>query len=119
MDFPGVCDRCPLALVCATDNAYEEKNLCRCLDCKRVLMVFREVSKETVKKRIYKAGRRRASMRHIFNILYKDQQGDTLIGVLDDFSCPHPYTGFDYTCPSCKKRREEKSLEAFSYEVRK
>ena len=118
MDFPRVCPRCPLALVCATSNAYEEKNLCHCLDCKQVMMVFREIGKDTVRRQLFRAGRR-GSMRNIFNILYKDHGGDTLIGLLGDFTCPHPYSGSDYVCPSCKKERERKSLEKISYDVKK
>lgn len=121
MDFPGICEHCPLALICATSNAYEEKNLCHCHDCKRVMMVFREIGRESIKKMITKAGRqpRTRGMRAIFKLFYSEQAGDVLIGLPGNFSCPHPYTGPDYVCPTCRREREKKSLEKISYDVRK
>lgn len=114
MDFPGICDKCPLGLVCATSTAYEEKNLCHCRECKQVLMVFRETGRETIRKILTKAGRqtRRWSLsKQVFNILYGKGIGDVLIGLLGNWSCPHPYTGPDYLCPACARELKRRQIE--------
>ena len=120
MDFPGVCDKCPLGLVCATNTAYEEKNLCHCQDCRQVMMVFVEIGRESLRKQFVKASRRAGKSKvvrnitmskHLFNMFYTQNSGDMLIGLLDGFECPHPYTGPDYLCPACAMERRRKEIE--------
>lgn len=124
LNFPGICEQCPLALLCATDIAYEEKNLCHCTDCRQVLMVFREIGRESISKMMAQSARQPSGStgRHIFNLFYNQGGGEILIGLVGDFPCPHPYTGQDFTCPACEKERGRKETEALgriSYVVKK
>lgn len=105
-DFPGVCDKCPLGLICSSYSSYEEKHLCHCRECKQVIMVFREIGMASIMK-----DSKTKKVNSYVKALYREQTGKLLIGSLGDFDCPHPYTGYDCTCPDCDRERRLKKIE--------
>ena len=122
MNFP-ICARCPLGLICSASAAYDDKRLCHCKGCKQVLMVFTEVSRETINEKfsgmLKKAGRRGRTgslsrygvLQKLFDQFYNTNVGETLVVVLGDFRCPLPYEGADQECPDCAKKRRIKESE--------